>query len=110
MAVLEGQNLGAHFGQKGAHATVKKTWGIRPQPINQIRLFYEQSAATCHFLYWGEGGKYRDQLLDYVTVYYTGQEGKTGVESHFGLTPQELGEKVEAYAKAVIYEGWRPKK
>jgi len=97
------------LGQKGVHAVAKKTWGIRPQPINQIRLFYEQSAATCHFLYWGEDGKYRQQLLNYVTWYYSGDEKKSAVDAAFGMTREELGSKVEKFARDVM-AGWRPKK
>jgi hypothetical protein len=94
--------------QGKVHATAHKHYGINPQPINQIRLFYEQSAATCHFLYWGENGKYRDALLDYVTNYYSGKEAKTGIKAAFGLSPEELGKKVEKYAISVILEGSRP--
>lgn len=94
--------------QRKVHATVHKKYGINPQPINQIRLFYEQSAATCHFLYWGEKGKYRDALLDYVTNYYTGKAAKTGIPEAFGLSAQELGKKVEDFCIAVIEKGARP--
>jgi len=81
---------------------------MRPQPLVEIRLFYEQAAATGHFLYWGEGGKYRAQLLDYVTAFYTSQKEKTGIDGAFGLTPAQLGKKVEEWCRKVIYEGWRP--
>ncbi len=94
--------------KKNHFATAKKKWALRPQPLNEIRLFYEQAASTCHFLYWGEGGKYRERLLDYVTHFYTGQKEKTDIQAAFGLSPAALGAKVEAFAKAVM-DGWRPK-
>jgi hypothetical protein len=93
--------------KKELFATAKKKWTLRPQPLNEIRLFYEQAASTCHFLYWGENGKYRQRFLDYVTHFYTGQKERTDVEKAFSLTPEELGGKVEEYAKAVM-DGWRP--
>ncbi len=89
-------------------ATAHKRWATRPQPFRAIRQFYEQSAATCHYLYWGEKAKYRNKLLDYVTVYYTAQEGKTAIEAAFGMTEEELGRRVEKWCKSVIKNGWRP--
>ncbi|MHC4492046.1 MAG: hypothetical protein ACYTDU_10515 [Planctomycetota bacterium] len=94
--------------KQGIFATAKKKWALRPQRLVEIRLFYEQAASTCHFLYWGENGKYRERLLDYVTHFYTGQKEKTDIEAAFGLAAEALGKKVEAYAKAVM-DGWRPK-
>ncbi len=84
-------------------------WGIFPGGMVEIRLFYEQAGATCHFLYWGEKGKYRSRLLDYVKSFYTSRDEETrvGKEAAFGLTPAELGAKVEAFAQAVM-DGWRP--
>ena len=92
-----------------AHATVKGRWMIQPRPISSIRLFYEQSSATCMFLYWGEKGRYRDKLLDYVTAFYTTQKmGSTKLEEAFGLTQAELGKKVAAFATRVVEQGYRP--
>jgi hypothetical protein len=90
------------------HARAKCRWTLRPVPLSKIVLFYQQSGATCHFLYWGENGKHRDKLLQYVTDFYTSKRERTNIESAFGMTPEELGKKVEAYATAVR-DGWRPK-
>lgn len=100
---------GKELKKEGVAATAKKKWGITPQPFGEMRLFYEQSAATCHYLYWGEGGKYRQQLLDYVTAHYTGNAKGTGIEAAFGMKPNELGAKVEDFARKVA-DGWRPAK
>ncbi len=101
--------FGPGLAKEGIFATARRKWGVVPQPLVEIRLFYEQSAATCHYLYWAEGGKYRQRLLDYVTAYYTTQAGKTGIEAAFGMTPAELGDRVEEFAGRVV-DGWRPPK
>ncbi|MDH3590467.1 MAG: hypothetical protein OER88_01215 [Planctomycetota bacterium] len=92
---------------KKLHARAIKKWSMRPQPLNEVRLFYEQSAATSHFLYWADEGKYRQQLLDYVTHYYTGETDKVSIEAGFGMKPAELGQRVEAFCKRVR-NGWKP--
>jgi hypothetical protein len=100
------------------HTELKKTfdyakpetkWGFRPRRLSEILAFYQQAGATCHFLYWGEDGKYRERLLDYVTAFYTSQEKQTDIQTAFGLTPEELGAKVEVFAEKVM-DGWRPPK
>jgi len=83
-------------------------WVLHPMPMSEMLLAYKQSGATCNFLYWGEDGKYRKRLLEYVKAYYTGRKTGTGIETVFGITPAELGAKVEAHARAVA-AGWRPK-
>jgi hypothetical protein len=93
--------------KKGIFTTARKKWGLTPQPFVEIRLFYEQSAATCHYLYWAEEGKYRARLLDYVTSFYTCKLDKTGIETAFGLAPKDLGARVEEFARKVV-DGWRP--
>jgi len=98
---------GEGLGKKGIFATARKKWGITPLPLVEIRLFYEQSAATCHYLYWADKGKYRKQLLDYVTSFYTARSAETGIEKAFGLTPQQLGARVEEWAREVV-DGWKP--
>jgi hypothetical protein len=91
-----------------AHARVKGRWTIRSNAISQIRLFYEQSSATCMFLYWGENGKYRENLLDYVTNFYTAKKDMTTTQAAFGLSEEALGKKVADFAIRVIDKGYRP--
>jgi hypothetical protein len=43
-----------------------------------------------------------------VTNYYNGKKEKTSIEAAFGMSEQELGKKVEEFARKVIKEGWRP--
>lgn len=108
-ALTQEEFHGKGLAKQGTFATARKKWGLTAQPFVEIRLFYEQSAATCHYLYWAEGGKYRAQLLDYVTAFYTSQEGKTAVQAAFGLAPKELGARVEEFSRKVV-DGWRPGK
>ncbi|MHC4954245.1 MAG: hypothetical protein ACYTGZ_10165 [Planctomycetota bacterium] len=89
-------------------ATYKGKWNIFPIPMSEMLLFYKQSGSTCAFLYWGENGKYREKFLDYVKAYYTGNKEGTDIEKAFGMTPDELGAKVEKFAQQVV-DGWRPK-
>lgn len=82
-------------------------WHLGALLVTPASLFYDQSAATVHFLYHGEGGAYRERLLDYVTDRYTGKKERLPIETAFGMTPAELGKRVEAYAGRVA-SGWRP--
>lgn len=100
---------GSGLKKEGAFGTASKRWGLVPQPYVEIRLFYEQSAATCHCLYWMEGGKYRTKLLDYVTAHYTDQRDRMPIQVAFGMSGAELGAKVEEFAAKVV-SGWKPPK
>jgi len=88
-------------------AIYKGKWNLRPIGMSEMLLFYKQGGSTCAYLYWAENGKYRDKLLDYITAYYTGDKEGTNIEKAFGMSPTELGEKVEKFAQAVV-DGWRP--
>ncbi len=88
-------------------AHYKGKWNLRPIPMSEMLLFYKQSGSACQFLYWGESGKYREKLKDYVTAYYTGDKKGTDLQTAFGMTPDELGTKVEVFAQKVV-DGWRP--
>ncbi|MCK6459283.1 MAG: hypothetical protein L6Q95_05240 [Planctomycetes bacterium] len=94
----------------GVVATAKKTWGITPQPFAVGRLFYEQSAAACHYLYWAEDGKYRGNLIDFMTAHYTAKREGTDIKTAFGLTPKDLGARIEEFARKVTDGAWRPTK
>ena len=93
-----------------AHCNVDGRWEFRRHGISAIRLFYEQSAATCMYLYFAEDGKYRDQLLDYVTSFYTSRQTGTSIQAAFGLSNQQLGDRVAKWCKDVIWNHWQPKK
>ena len=42
-----------------------------------------------------------------MTAYYTGDKDGTDLQKAFGMTPAELGAKVEKFAQKVV-DGWRP--
>lgn len=86
---------------------VVRKWSLRKDLYSVRRLFYEQGAATCAYLFHAEDGKYRSRLLDYVVHYYTGQREKLDPAAAFGMAPEELGKRVEEFAKQVA-EGWKP--
>jgi len=92
----------------GRQGTYNGRWNLFAYPMNEMVLWYQQAGATCAYLYFAENGKYRERLLDYVTNYYTGKKDKTSIEAAFGMSEQELGKKVEEFARKVIKEGWRP--
>ena len=94
---------------KNAHCNVDGRWEFRRHGISAIRLFYEQSAATCMYLYFAEGGKYRQQLLEYVTSFYTSRQTGTAIPAAFSMQNKELGGKVAKWCTDVIWNGWRPK-
>ncbi len=67
--------------------------------LSETNVFYAQSAALCHYLFEAEGGALRPKLLDFVRLRYTGRP--PDVKAHFGMTPAELGAKVEAWAQGL---------
>ncbi|MCK6458598.1 MAG: hypothetical protein L6Q95_01730 [Planctomycetes bacterium] len=86
---------------------VVRRWRLGSRGVLPARLFYEQAAATVHFLYHGENGAYRDRLIEYVTSYYTGKKEKLDIRGAFGMSAAELGAKVATYAASVA-AGFRP--
>lgn len=82
-------------------------WELIPRGIPTKRLFYEQAAATCHYLDHAEGGRFRGKLLDYVVDWYDGRRERLGIRTASGVPAAELGKRVEAFARSVA-EGWIP--
>lgn len=73
--------------------------------VSEARMFYDQAAATCHYLYHA-GAKERAALLEYVRLRYTGNlVPKTDtIQKVFGCSPDELGRRVVAYARSQAAE------
>jgi len=86
---------------------VRRRWFLGKMPVSTANLWYFQAAATCHFLYHAEDGRYRKALLEYVVNHYTDRRARMPVAAAFGLEPEELGRRVLAFAKAVA-DGWEP--
>lgn len=84
-----------------------RQWAMGKEIRTPPRLFYDQAAAACHFLYHGEGGKYRQRLMGFIVAYYTGQTEKLNPQVAFGLPAAELGRRIEKFAKDVA-DGWTP--
>ena len=87
---------------------VVSRWMLGRRILSERSVFYKQAAATCTFLYHGENGKYRKQLLAFVVNNYMGKTEMLTPKAAFGLTAQQLGDKVLAFAEQVA-NGWQPK-
>lgn len=74
-------------------------WNLRQQVLSTTRLFYEQAAATCQYLYHADDGRYRKQLLKYVESYYRGKTSDLDIKGAFGIGPTELGQRIEEFAR-----------
>jgi hypothetical protein len=46
-----------------------------PEAVRLSSLYYAQSWTFCHFLYFHENGKYRDKLMKYAEMEFTGVTG-----------------------------------
>jgi len=86
---------------------VRRRWHLGSEILSTTQLWYEQSAATCQFLYHADGGKHRKALVAFVVNHYTNQRKKMSTQQAFGMTPEELGKRVEQFAVAVA-KGWEP--
>ncbi|MFY9344377.1 MAG: hypothetical protein WAT39_17930, partial [Planctomycetota bacterium] len=70
--------------------------------VRGVNLFYAQAGMLARYLYDGEGGRFRQQLLDYVVAYYTGRVHALDFEQAFGVSAKDLGPKVVEYARAAV--------
>ena len=75
--------------------------------LGWTQLFYVQAAAATQYLIHAEGGKYREQLFRCVGHYYKGYYKLVDVQKAFGLSPEELGRRIESFALQVR-KGWNP--
>lgn len=70
--------------------------------VNGGNMFYAQASATCHYLWHADGGKYRDKLFEIVGRHYLGQTTPMEIQEVLGVPADKFGERVQAWAKAVI--------
>ncbi len=75
--------------------------------LSVVNLFYEQSAAACHYLFHAEGGKHRKALVAYVADEACGRTRRGDLKARFGMDADELGRRIEAWAKRVVRGGER---
>jgi hypothetical protein len=85
---------------RGKHL-IELTWrlGVRRE-TSEMRLFYEQAGALCHWLLQAEGGARRPELIAFVEAWYTGDVGALDLAKQLSLTPEAIGERVTAFARA----------
>jgi len=100
---------GFHTLSHKADLKLTRRWSLGYSRLSDSRAFYEQAAATCHYLFHAEKGAYRKRLLDYIVNFYTGERAKLSIPAAFGMSAEELGRRVEAFARKVE-QGWRPKR
>lgn len=74
-------------------------WMLHQQVLTTTRLFYEQAAATCQYLFHADEGRYREKLLAYVNAYYTGKTADLDIRRALGVEPTELGARIQAFAR-----------
>ncbi len=65
-----------------------------------MNFFYDQSAATCAYLFYGDEGRLRDRFIEYIGAYYRGE--CPPVKDAFDMDAATLGEKVVEFARASI--------
>ncbi|MBN2490197.1 MAG: PQQ-binding-like beta-propeller repeat protein [Planctomycetes bacterium] len=75
--------------------------------LGWTQLFYVQAAAATQYLFHAAGGRHREQLLRCVGHYYKGHYGLVDVPRAFGVSPEELGRRIESFALEVR-KGWTP--
>ena len=81
----------------GSRTRLGRRYRVRP-----VDLFYAQSAMLARYLYEAEHGRYRQQLLDFVAHYYTGNLEQLDFEKAFGIAPETLGPKVLAFSRQLV--------
>ncbi|MBC8351579.1 MAG: DUF1570 domain-containing protein [Planctomycetes bacterium] len=69
------------------------------QRHEDIRRLYTQAAGMAHYLMDGANGKYRNALVDFVTMLYLGRAGPTTLASRCSIELEELDNE---YAKFLI--------
>jgi hypothetical protein len=74
----------------------------RGYQIRGVNLFYAQSAMLARYLYEADGGKHRQALLDYVVAFYQGHADELDFAKAFGVSADQLGPKVLAFARTLV--------
>jgi hypothetical protein len=67
--------------------------------MNDAGIYYTYAAAACHYLFAAEDGAYRAKLLAYASSWYHGRKSELDVAKVFGLEPDELGGRIEVWAR-----------
>jgi hypothetical protein len=67
--------------------------------LSQLQLFYLQAAATVHYLYSAEDGRYRSVLLQLVDDWHSKEHKNTDVMQALGISGDELGKRVMEWTR-----------
>lgn len=67
--------------------------------MNDVGIYYTYAAAACHYLFAAEDGAYRAKLLAYASSWYHGRKTELDVAKVFGIEPDELGGRIELWAR-----------
>ncbi len=89
---------------KEANRKVPMRWRLGySRQVSEKRMFYNQAAAACHYLYHG-GPEVRGALLRYVHDHYTSgfDPKKKSIPATFEVSAPELGRRIVAYARQQI--------
>ena len=66
------------------------------QGVSEMTLFDFQASALAQFLFFGEDGKFRQKLLDFVGAYNRGEP--VVLDTFFGLDAEALGQRASRFA------------
>lgn len=67
---------------------------------SDVRVFYGQAAATCHWMYAAENGAHRRALLELLRAAYVEGGANASIERALGLASEEIGRAVVEHARA----------
>jgi hypothetical protein len=65
-------------------------------------LFYAQAAVATRYLFLAEDGRHRRALLEFLAAWYEGRADGFDLAAAVGMSAEELGVKVQAYAREVF--------
>ena len=97
--------LADEYQQRGIAVVGISSNDIAAQPDDapdKMKLEAQLQGYHFPYLYDAEQGRHRQQLLDFVTAYYTGAMDRLDFEPAFGVSAKELGPKVVAYSKQLV--------
>lgn len=69
--------------------------------VSQLQLYYLQAAATVHYLWSAEDGRYRQALLDLVGAWHANEHKSVEIGKAFGLDAADLGKRVHEWTREV---------
>ena len=68
---------------------------------SDLRLVYEQGAATVHWMIEAEGGRRRKALLHWMTDLHAGRARTGDAETRLGMPAEKAGEAIVEWCRSV---------